>query len=674
LTSLPSSFQNEEYRNSRQVIEDEMKERYEQTFRKLGAQAKERNIALIQSPAGYTLAPIKDDAIIKPEEFAKLGPKEQEQLQEVIAELQTELQEVVRQLPLMKREANRRIKSLNQEITRLTVEQFVAWLENKYTDHPQIIAYLHEVKDFAVDNAEEFMPGDDSGEIDNAKQRAREFSAFQVNVLVDNTDTTGPPIIYEENPTYQNLVGRVEYVSQMGTLLTDFTLIKGGALHRANGGYLIVDARKMLSHIYAWEGLKQALKSEEVKISSLQEMLSLNSTVSLEPETVPLQVKVILVGEPLMYYLLNHYDPEFKQLFHVAADFSGDTRRDTDKQGLFARMIATHQQSQDLRPLDRTAVARIIEHVSRLAEDSEKLSLNQDKIDQLMLEADYWAAREDHPTTLAEDVSKAIAQQRRRHDKVREQLSEQILRDFRLIDTGGRKVAQANGLAVMQLDDHTFGTPSRITATARLGSGKLIDIERESKLGGDIHSKGVLILSAYLASRYARECPLPLAASLVFEQSYGGVDGDSATCVELCVLLSAIADIPLLQSLAVTGSMNQFGEVQAIGGVNQKIEGFFDICQARGLSGEQGVIIPATNAVHLMLREDVRAAVNSGQFRISTASHVEDVMEALSGLPRGELSDGAYPEGTFNRLVVDRIVKLQGLSESFSHGEQDEKK
>jgi predicted ATP-dependent protease len=665
LTSLPSSFQNEEYRNSRQEIEDEMKERYEQAFKKLGIEAKERNIALIQTPAGYTLAPIKDDAIIIPEEFAKLSAEKQVQLQEVIAELQSELQEVVRQLPLLKREASHRIRSLNQQITRLTVEQFVAWLVNKYADHPQIIAYLDEVKEFAVDNAEEFMPGEDSGDAVNVKQRAREFSAFQVNVLVDNTDAKGPPIIFEENPTYQNLLGRVEYVSQMGALLTDFTLIKGGALHRANGGYLILDARKMLTHLYAWEGLKQALKSEEIKIASLQEMLSLNSTVSLEPETVPLSVKVILTGDPSIYYLLHQYDPEFRQLFHVAADFSGETRRDKNEQALFARMIAAHQQRQELQPLAREAVARIVEHCSRLAEDSEKLLLNQDTLDQLMQEADYWARREDHPVTLAEDVDKAISQQRNRHGKIRALLSEQILRNIRLIDTSGKKVAQANGLSVLQLDDQTFGSPSRITATARLGAGKLIDIERESSLGGDIHSKGVLILSAYLASRYARERPLPLAASLVFEQSYGGVDGDSASCLELCVLLSAIAELSLLQSLAVTGSMNQFGEVQAIGGVNHKIEGFFDICLARGLSGDQGVVIPASNAVHLMLREDVRAAVAAGKFHIFTATEVEDVMEALTGLPRGELVDGVYTEGSFNRLVVDRIEQLQHLSQSF---------
>ena len=671
LTSLPSSFQNEDYRSRRQEIEEDMLERYEQAFSKLGVDAKERKIALLRTPAGYTLAPTRDGEVVTPEEFSKLSQEEQELVQQIIGELQVELQKAVSQLPMMKREASHRIKALNQEINQLTVEQFIAWLENKYREHEQIIAYLHEVKDFAIDNAEDFLPPDDTVEVEHVKQQARSYSAFQVNVFVDNTDATGQAVIFEENPTFQNLVGRVEYVSQMGTLLTDFTMIKAGALHRANGGYLIIEARKLLGHMYAWEGLKQALLAGEIKITSLQEMLSLNSTLSLEPESVPLQVKVVLLGEPLLYYLLKYYDPEFQRLFHVAADFSGDTGRDEENQLLYARMIATQQQRRELRPLDKAAVQRIIEHASRLAEDGERLILSQDSLGQLMLEADYWAQHKGSDVTRREDVEEAIFRQRERHRSLPEHLNRQVFREIRLIATQGSKVAQVNGLSVLQLGDHSFGSPARITATARLGAGKVIDIERESKLGGEIHSKGVLILSAYLADRYARECPLPLAASLVFEQSYGCVDGDSATCAELCVLLSAIADIPLAQHLAVTGSMNQLGEVQAIGGVNQKIEGFYEICQSRGLDGSQGVIIPAANQVHLMLREEVRDAVESGQFHIYTTQHVEDVMALLSGLPPGVMEGDSYPEGSFNRRVVDRIAHLQELQQSFKRPEDE---
>jgi len=665
LTSLPSTFHSEDYRNRRQDIETQMTERYEAAFSKLGARAKERHVALIRSPAGYTLAPTADDKVITPEEFSELSEEEQKKLQEIIAELQLELQEVISQLPMIKREASHRIKSLNQDVTQLTVEQFVAWLENKYQEHPQILDYIRDVKNFAIENAEDFLPQEEGAEIEHVKRQAKTYSAYGVNVLVDSSQASGQPVVFEENPTYQNLIGRVEYISQMGTLLTDFTLIKPGALHRANGGYLIIEARKLLSHMYAWEGLKQALRSGEIKITSLQEMLSLNSTISLEPESIPLDVKVILLGEPFIYYMMNHYDPEFRQLFHVAADFSADMPWDDDNLALFARMIATCQQNEQLQPIARSAVQLIIEQTARWAGDSEKLSLNQDSLGLLLQESDYWSRRNGREMITREDVVDAIVKHRERRGSLQELLNEQILRNFRLIDTSGSKTSQVNGLSVLSQGDYIVGSPARITATARLGRGKVIDIERESKLGGEIHSKGVLILSAYLADKYAAERPLSLTASLVFEQSYGGVDGDSASCAELCVLLSAIAKIPLAQNLAVTGSMNQFGEVQAIGGVNEKIEGFFDICAARGLSGDQGVIIPAANQPQLMLKPEVLAAVKAGQFHIYTATHVEEVMEKLSGLSAGQ-EEGGYEKGTFNRRVMDRIGELHELQSSFA--------
>ncbi|MHC4221237.1 MAG: Lon protease family protein, partial [Planctomycetota bacterium] len=674
LTSLPSSFQNEDYRNRRREIEEEMNERYEKAFNKLETDARERHVALIRTPAGYTLAPLVDGNVIPQEEYAKLASKEQKRIEKVIAELQLELQSVVGQLPMLKREASHRIQELNQEITRLTVEQFIGWLESQYLDHPQVTGYLAAVKDFAIENAEYFLPQDGNPEIEHVKQKARAFTAYRVNVIVDNTGASGAPLVFEDNPTYQNLVGSVEYVSETGNLVTNFTLIKAGALHRANGGYLLLDARKLLNHIYAWEGLKRALKSGEVKIASLQEMLSLGSMRSLQPESIPIDIKVILLGEPLLYYLLNQYDPEFAELFNVAADFSGNTDRNADNQMLYARMLATMQQQDDMQPLHKASVGRIIEHASRLAEDSAKLSLNLEGLRQLMQEADYWARKHNSDVTRVDDVERAIASQQRRHDRIREQLQEQITRDIKMIDTDGSKTAQVNGLSVIQLGDHAFGTIARITATARLGVGKVIDIERESKLGGDIHSKGVLIISAYLADKYARECPLPLAASLVFEQSYGGVEGDSASCAEVCVLLSAIGGIPLRQNLAVTGSMNQLGEVQAIGGVNYKIEGFFDICKSRGLSGNQGVIIPAANQVHLMLNTNIRDAVSAGKFHIYTVKHIEEVMTPLSGLAAGEMDkEGVYSAGSVNRIVRDRIDKFQQLRRHFAEHENTDK-
>jgi len=674
LISLPSSFQNEDYRSRRREIEEEMNQRYDDAFSKLRAEAKERNIALIRTPAGYTLAPVVDGSVISPEDYAKLATKEQERIEKVVADLQLELQKAVGQLPMLKREASHRVQELNKEITRLTVEQFIGWLEGQYQEHPQVTRYLTTVKDFAIENAEYFLPQDGNPDVEHVKQKARAFTPYRVNVIVDNTGASGAPLVFEDNPTYQNLVGRVEYVSEMGNLLTDFTLIKAGALHRANGGYLVLDARKLLGHMYAWEGLKRALKSGEVKIASLQELLSLGSTRTLEPESIPVDVKVILLGEPLLYYLLNQYDPEFAELFNVAADFSGNTDRNPDNQILYARMLATMQQQEGMQPLNKASVGRIIEHASRLAEDGAKLSLNLEGLRQLMQEADYWARKNSSDEIRVDDVEKAIDSQKRRHDRIRERLQEQIIRDIKMIDTDGSKTAQVNGLSVLQLGDYAFGSCARITATARLGVGKVIDIEREARLGGDIHSKGVLIISAYLADKYARERPLPLAASLVFEQSYGGVDGDSASCAEVCVLLSAIGGLPLRQDLAVTGSMNQLGEVQAIGGVNYKIEGFFDICNSRGLTGNQGVIIPAANQVHLMLHADIRDAVKAGKFHIYTASHIDQVMALLSGLVPGKVSKkGLYTAGSFNRKVCNRIEEFQKLRQHYGKQGDDDR-
>ncbi len=673
-TSLPSSFQNEGYRSRRREIEEEMNERYEDAFSKLDADAKQHNIALIRTPAGYTLAPTVDGSVIPPEDFARLTPEEQKRIEKVVAKLQLDLQNVVSQLPMLKREASHRVQELDKEITRLTVEQFISCLESQYQDHSQVTRYLTGVKDFTIENAEYFLPPDGNPDVQHVKQKARAFKPYRVNVIVDNTGACGAPLVFEDNPTYQNLVGRVEYVSEMGNLLTDFTLIKSGALHRANGGYLVLDARKLLGHMYAWEGLKRALKSAEVKIASLQEILSLGSTRTLEPESIPIKVKVILLGEPLLYYLLNQYDPEFAELFNVAADFSENTDRNPDNQRLYARMLATMQQQEGMQPLNKASVGRIIEHASRLTQDGAKLSLNLESLRQLIQEADYWARKNSSDVIRVDDFEKAISSQQRRHDRIRERLQEQIIRDIKLIDTEGSKTAQVNGLSVLQLGDYAFGSCARITATARLGVGKVIDIEREARLGGDIHSKGVMIISAYLADKYARERPLPLAASLVFEQSYGGVDGDSASCAEVCVLLSAIGGLPLRQDLAVTGSMNQLGEVQAIGGVNYKIEGFFDICKSRGLTGNQGVIIPAANQVHLMLHADIRDAVKAGKFHIYTASHIEQVMALLSGLAPGKINKkGFYTAGSFNRKVCDRIEEFQQLRQHYGKQGDDDR-
>ncbi len=660
LTSLPSSFQSEEYRNRRQQIEDDLQARQDQAFKNLNKDAEDQGIAILRTPAGYTLGPMVDGRLIKPEEFKKLPKDEQERIEKLIADIQLELQKILRDLPLLQREHHQRLKALNREITQHTVEQLIAWIEQAYRDQEDVMAYLDVVKQYAIENVEAFLPQDGQQEVDNIHARVAEFHEFSINVIVDNASAEGAPIVYEDNPTYQNLVGRVEYISQMGTLVTDFTLIKSGALHQANGGYLILDAQKLLTHAFAYEGLKRALKAREIKIQSLEQVLSLASSMSLEPVSIPLNIKVVLTGEPLLYYLLMQYDPEFSQLFKVAADFSRTTARSEENTGLYARLIASMQQRHQKRPLDQASVGRVIEHAARAAEDGAKLSLHLESMNDLLTEADYWASKQQSPVIAVEHIEKAIEKRKYRLDKYEELLQEQITRGIKMIDTRGNKVAQVNGLSVLQVGDFMFGQPSRITATARLGKSGVVDIEREARLGGQIHSKGVMILAAYLDSTYAANTNLPLAASLVFEQSYGMVDGDSASAAELCVLLSALGQIPLKQQMAVTGSINQLGEIQAIGGVNEKIEGFFDICRAQGLDGTQAVIIPAANQAHLMLRQDVRQAVAEGLFNVYCATHVEDVMELLSGLPRGKLTKkGTYPKNSFNYRILQRINELQ---------------
>jgi lon-related putative ATP-dependent protease len=482
---------------------------------------------------------------------------------------------------------------------------------------------------------------------------------YRVNVLVDSTGATGAPVIYETNPSYLNLVGRVEQMAMMGALITDFMLIKPGALHRANGGYLLLDADKILTSPYAWEGLKRALQFHQIRIESPVQMMSLSSTVSLEPEPIALDVKVILLGERQVYYLLAQADPEFLELFKVAADFDDEFVRNDDIVRQYAHLIATIVKQEELLPFDRSAVCRVIEHAARLVEDRERVTAQTRFIVDLMQESDHWAQADGAKIVSAEHVQQALNAQVYRNDRIRQRMQEEVLRETILIDTSGALVGTINGLSVISMGTFDFGRPSRITATINMGKGDVLNIEREIEMSGPFHSKGVLILSSFLRSRYAQDQPLALDASLVFEQSYGGVDGDSASSTELYVLLSAIAQVPIKQSIAVTGSVNQHGQVQAIGGVNEKIEGFFDLCNARGLTGDQGVMIPASNVKHLMLRHDVVDAVAAGRFRIYPISTIDEGIEILTGLPAGKANDkGVYPKGTINRLVYDRLAAI----------------
>ena len=655
LDAVPTAFHCEEYTHRAETIQKEFKAREDEAASTIGQKAKAKGIALIHTPSGYTLAPVRDGHVLGPDDFNALPEGEKEQIGQVIDELREDLQKTLSQVPLWQKEMRARFKTLNQETMERTVNTLMRELEGNYATLPAVQDYLAAARKDLIEDGDIFRQGDgDEGKTPSPDDAP--FIRYRVNLLVDNADLDGAPVVHEDNPSYLNLVGRIEHIARMGTLSTDFTLIKPGALHRANGGFLVLDALRLLRNPFAWDGLKRVLRAGEVRIESLERMLSLGSTISLEAEPIPIEVKVVLVGERLLYYLLKTYDPDFGPLFKIAADFAEDLPRRVDSDPLFARLIATLQQQERLLPLTRPAVERVIEHAARRAGDGERLSVHKGSLLDLLRESDHFARRAHQDHVDREQVEVAINAGRRRLDQLHERIHEEILRGTLFIDTKGLQLGQINGLSVIDPGDNAFGTPTRISATARIGNGEVLDIQREIDQGGPIHAKGVLILSAYLGRRYARYQPLCLSASLVFEQTYGMVEGDSASVAELCALLSAIADTPIKQSLAVTGSVNQRGEIQAIGGVNEKIEGFFDICNARGLSRDQGVIIPQANRKHLMLREDVREAAERGEFHIHALSHVDQAMQLLTGLPAGVPNkDGNYPPDSINGQIEQRL-------------------
>ncbi len=657
--ALPSVFDSDEYRRRRRAIDEEFEEAQEKSFEELQEKARGRSIAVVRTPMGFALAPMRNGQVVKPEVFNTWSEEERHAAQEAISELQDELRTVLEQLPRLEKDRRAKLRELDREFAELAVNEALEDLRKEFAELPEVAKHLDAMRNDLIDNAGMFTQS--SGEETKSK-RGDEGPArrYMVNVMVaSNHSREGAPLISEDNPTLPNLVGRTEHLQQMGTLVTDFMLIRPGALHRANGGYLLIDARKVLTAPLAWDALKRALRNRRIDIESLGEHLSLISTVSLEPEPIPFDAKVVLFGERIVYYLLCQLDPDFADIFKVAVDFDEVTAWDDDSAHSYARLVASVAKREELLPFDRSGVARMLEQAGRLAEDSERFSVQMRPIADLAREADYWARSAEASTIAAAHVIRAEQAQRRRLDRLREKSREVVARDIVLIDTDGVRVGQVNGLAVLSLGAHTFGRPSRITGRTRLGTGKVIDIERETELGGPLHSKGVLILSGFLTSRYALDWPVSLSASIVFEQSYGGVDGDSASAAELCALLSAIAQVPLRQDLAITGSVNQFGDIQAIGGVNEKIEGFFDVCNDRGLTGRQGVVIPSANAQHLMLREEVVEACEAGRFFVYPVEHIDQAMALFSGLRAGPRDEsGAFPPDTVNARIENRPVEL----------------
>ncbi len=665
--AIPTAFDGDEYRSKMEEIEDEYRQREAKEIEQLREEAVNSHIILTETPTGYAFTPVDEEGnIFGPEKFNKLDKAEQQKYKQSVLELQQNLQKLLKKFPLWRKENKRKLQKLNRDIAELAVSHSIEELKDKYAQQPDVFSYLEDVNADILQHVRDFIPHREQiSPFMGAPQDANPFKRYQVNLIIENSESSSAPVVHEEHPNYVNLLGRFDHLAFMGTLVTDFTMIKPGALHRANGGYLIFDARKLLMQPYAWECLKRVLQSGEIRIESLEHTLSLTSSASLEPEPIPLNLKLIIYGDRLIYYILNQYDPEFQDLFKVAADFDDTVKRDTNELE-YARVLATIARHDQLRPLSAQAVARVIEQSSRLTGDAEKLTTHLRSIKDLLTEADYWARFHEHEIIANSDVEQAIEHKVYRLDRIREKMYENIYRGTVLIDTENKVIGQINALSVLQLGEFMFGQPSRVTATTRLGNGKVVDIEKETELGGAIHSKGVLILSSFIAARYARKTPFSMSASLVFEQSYGQVEGDSASLAELCVILSSLAEVPLRQDLAITGSVNQLGRVQPIGGVNEKIEGFFDVCKQKGLTGTQGVIIPASNIKYLMLRQDIVHAVKARQFAIYTVETVDDALHYLTDMEPGIHDQaGNFPDDSFNGKVEQQLLSFNTIKQTF---------
>ncbi|MGA2152003.1 MAG: ATP-binding protein [Geobacteraceae bacterium] len=677
---IPKALDSKEYETNKTAIVEEYQAQNGVLFSKLEKEAEEKGFALQRTVSGLVVVPQKEGRNFTQEEYDALKDEEKHKLDEAGKGLTEKLNDVMRQVRDNEKTTKDMLATLDRNLGLAAVGHHIDPLKEKYVDFPKVTEYLEAVQEDILLNLEDFkdhstqQPSPIPGM--RLPHQEPSFERYAVNVLVDNKDTDGAPVVFEPNPTYSNLFGRIEHEMQMGGMATtNFTLVKPGALHRANGGYLIVDAREVLINPFSWDSLKRCIKNCEIKIEDVLEQYRFMSVASLKPEPVPLQAKIIMIGAPWIYYLLFHMEPDYRKLFKVKADFDSRVLRTPEIMKEYALFVATHCKNENLLPFDRSGVAALLEFSSRIVEDQAKLSSQFMEISDLIREASYWADKEKSPIVNRQFVTRAIEEEIYRNNRIEERIQEMIDEGTIMVDTAGSEVGQINGLSVISLGDYMFGRPSRVTVRVYTGRGGMVNIEREVKLSGPIHDKGVLILTGYLGGRYAHDKPLSFSASICFEQSYEGVEGDSASSTELYAILSALAGIPLKQGIAVTGSVNQLGKVQPIGGVNYKIEGFYAVCKAKGLTGEQGVLIPATNVRHLMLKEEVVEAVRAARFHIWSVATIDQGIEILTGVPAGERgADGSYPEGTINFLVDKRLEEFGESMKKFSASHEKEEK
>lgn len=679
-SDIPKVFESKEYDRQKSRIMEEFQKRQKELFGALEEEAEAKGFSIRKTISGLLVVPVKKTGEpLSEEEFEALEEKHRKKLDETGKTLQEKLDDEVRTVRDMEKQVKDGLSKFERDAALTVVGHLIEELKSKYRDYEKVISFLEEVEEDVLAHIEDFKGGEEQPPALPFMRMPKAepvFTKYAVNVLVNNSETKGAPCVFESNPTYYNLFGRMEYKFQYGVASTDFSMIKAGALHKANGGYLVVNALDLLRNIFAYDGLKRAIRNHEIRLEDVWEQYRLVSTTTLRPEAIQLDVKVILVGNPYLYYLLYNVDEEYRELFKVKADF--DSRMDKGPATIrkYAEFIASICQVEGLRPFDRAGVAKIAEFGSRLAGHQEKLSAKFSDVADLVREAHYWAVKTGTGIVSTGHVEKALDEKLYRSNRIEERMREMIVEGTLIVETTGAVVGQVNGLAVLDLGDYSFGKPSRITARAYAGKAGVMNIERETKMSGKIHEKAILIISHYLGSKYAARKPISLSASITFEQLYDMVEGDSATCAELYSLLSSISGVPLKQGIAVTGSMDQNGEVQPIGGVNEKIEGFFGLCRLRGLDGSHAVIIPKRNIKHLMLKKDVIEAVKEGKFSIYAIEKMEEGMEILTGMKAGEpQAEGTYPEGTFNHLIAKRLEEFsEAMKEKKEKEEEEEEK
>jgi lon-related putative ATP-dependent protease len=660
---IPQAFENDQYYQRSETLKAEYADKQDAALERIAKQARRKKIKLsLSTPGGYRLTAMNGEHVHTVESFEALSEVEKDQFEEDINKLELKLRSVIRKIAIWEQEFLDKQQSLNEEVVLGVTQHLIEVLAQKYHVHESVIRYLSDLQKDIVTNIDTFLEdNDEQGALSNATLEKKLPRRYQVNVLVHHQNDKAP-IIVEDNPNYHTLFGYVEHVTYKGTVFTDYSLIRCGGLHRANGGYLLLDAVKVLEQPFVWDGIKRALRSKELQINSLEREVTLSGTISLEPEPIPLDVKIILFGDRSTYMLLQNYDPEFEELFKVTADFESEMPRTQESQLQYAKFISSLVHEKSFLHCDKKAVSRIIEFSSRQAEHQKKLSLQASEISNLLRESNFWAREMGSNMIRQAHVERALESHAHRNGRLKDQVFDTIRDGSTLLTVSGKVVGQINALSVYYASGSEFGMPNRVTANCYFGDGDIVDIEHHAKLGGNIHTKGVLILSSYLSSLFAKEEMMPLSASIAFEQSYGEVDGDSASVAEFCALLSSLASVPILQNFAVTGSVNQFGEVQAVGGVNEKIEGFFDACELIGLSGDQGVLLPKSNVVNLMLNSKVLNAVAKGKFHIYAIEHVSDALELLTGMPSGfkpQVRKSKQKQDTVFDLIQSKLKELR---------------